>query len=100
MYKSELLAAERQGAAAHDAMEAWVSRPAGAPDDTPGEILEGYARDLRESRERLRRLLSEHGNRDDIARALSKNEAFHRALGLSIKDKPEVEPEAEPEPDC
>ncbi|MGZ3499442.1 MAG: hypothetical protein ACXWNK_17185 [Vulcanimicrobiaceae bacterium] len=95
VYKDELRAAELQGSAAHDAMEAWLSRPADAPDDTPGAILEGYGRDLRESRERIRKLLSEHGNRDDIVAALAKNEAYHRALGLSIRDKPEfdVEPD-------
>ena len=95
VYRDELLDAERQGSTAYDAMEAWVSRPADAPDDTPGEVLEGYGRDLRESRERIRKLLSEHGNRDDIVAALAKNEAYHRALGLSIKDKPEVEPDLE-----
>jgi hypothetical protein len=92
IYKDELLAAERQGLTAYDAMEAWVSRPADAPEDTPGAILEGYARDLRESRERLQKLLSEHGNRDDIMEALARSEGYHRALGLSIRDKPEVEP--------
>jgi hypothetical protein len=94
MYKDELLAAERQGSKAHDAMEAWVSRPPEAPDDTPGAVLEGYARDLRESRERIRKLLSEHGNQDDIVKALARSEAFHRGLGLSMKDKP-----SESEPD-
>lgn len=88
-YKDELDAAERQGKAAHDAMEAWVSRPLDAP-DLPGAVLEGYAKDLRESRERLRRLLQEQGVRDDIEAALATNEEYHRALGLSIKDKPDV----------
>jgi hypothetical protein len=88
IYKDELLAAERQGSKAHDAMEAWVSRPPDAPDDIPGAVLEGYARDLRQSRERLLKLLSEHGNRDDIVESLARNEAFHRGLGLSMKDKP------------
>ncbi len=88
-YKDELDAAERQGKAAHDAMEAWVSRPLDAP-DLPGAILEGYAKDLRESRERLRRLLQEQGVRDDIETALAINEEYHRSLGLSIKDKPDV----------
>ena len=94
IYKDELRAAEQQGSAAHDAMEAWVSRPDDAP-DTPGAILEGHARDLRESRERIRRLLSEHGNRDDIVDELAKSEAYHKSLGLSIRDKPEIEPEPE-----
>jgi len=89
-----LLAAEAQGLAAYNAMEAWVSRPADAP-EVPGAILEGYARQLRESRERIRNLLSEHGNRDDIAEALAKSETYHRSLGLSIRDKPELEPETE-----
>ena len=52
-------------------------------------MLEGYARDLRESRERLRKLLADHGNRDDIAKALAMNEEYHRGLGLTIRDKPE-----------
>ena len=95
MYREELLDAERQGLAARDAMEAWLSRPADAPDDTPGAVLEGYARALRESRERIRKLLCEQGNRDDIVEALARNEAYHRALGLSVKDQPEVEPEPE-----
>lgn len=95
IYKDELQAAEQQGSAAYNAMEAWVSRPADAPDDTPGAVLEGYARDLRQSRERIRTLLSEHGNRDDIVEALANSEAYHRALGLSIKDKPEIEPPSE-----
>ena len=89
-----MLAAEAQGLAAYNAMEAWVSRPADAP-EVPGAILEGYARQLRESRERIRNLLSEHGNRDDIAEALAKSETYHRSLGLSIRDKPELEPETE-----
>ena len=89
VYKDELHAAQRQGSRAHDAMEAWLSRPADAPDDTPGSVLEAHARDLRQSRERLRTLLSEQGTRDDIEAALAENEAFHRGVGLSIKDKPE-----------
>lgn len=66
-----------------------MSRPLGAPDDTPGAVLEGYARDLRQSRERLRTLLSEHGNRDDVMDALAASESYHRKLGLSMRDKPE-----------
>ncbi len=96
IYKDELQAAQRQGLAAYNAMEAWLNRPADAPDDTPGAVLEGYARDLRESRERIRKLQSEHGKRDDIVEALAANEAYHRGVGLSIRDKPEEpEPEAE-----
>lgn len=94
VYRDELLDAERSGLAAFEAMERWVSRPPEAHDDTPGAVLEGYARDLRESRERLLKLLVGHGNRDDIAEALAKNETYHRSLGLSIRDKPEpIEPE-------
>lgn len=96
VYRDELLTAQRQGRAVHEAMEKWVSRPADAPDDTPASMLEGYARDLRASRERLRDLYSEHGNRDDIVAALEENEYFHRGLGLSIRDKPDYEPEPEP----
>ncbi len=91
VYRDELLAAQRAGRAAHEAMEKWVSRPADAPDDTPGAVLEAHARDLRASRERLRTLRSDHGNRDDIMAALEENEAYHRLLGLSIRDKPELE---------
>ena len=87
-YKDELADAERQGAAAHDAMEAWVSRPLDAP-DIPGEVLEAHAKALRESRERILRLLRDEGIRDDIEAALAQNETYHRSLGLSIKDKPE-----------
>jgi hypothetical protein len=95
-YKDELADAERQGAAAYAAMEAWVSRPLDAP-DVPGEVLEAHAKALRESRERIRRLLGDEGIRDDIEAALARNEAYHRALGLSIRDKPdpvENEPES------
>lgn len=94
VYRDELLDAERSGLAAFEAMEQWVSRPPEAHDDMPGAVLEGYARDLRESRERLLKLLAGHGNRDDIVEALAKNERYHRSLGLSIRDKPEpIEPE-------
>lgn len=88
-YKNELAAAEAQGKAAHDAMEAWVSRPPDAP-DVPGEVLEAHAKALRDSRERIRRLLSEQGVRDDLEAALARNEEYHRSLGLSIRDKPEL----------
>ena len=89
LYRDELLDAERSGLAAYEAMERWVSRPPEAHDDTPGAVLEGYARDLRESRERLLKLLADHGNRDDIMEALAKSERHHLSLGLSIRDKPE-----------
>jgi len=87
-YRDELAQAELRGKRAHDAMEAWISRPVTAP-DVPGAVLEGYARDLRESRERLKRLIREQGVRDDIEAALATNEAYHRSLGLSIRDMPE-----------
>ena len=87
-YKDELADAERQGKAAHDAMEAWISRPLDAP-DVPGKVLEAQAKTLRESRERLQRLISEEGVRDDIEAALARNEQYHRSLGLSIRDKPD-----------
>lgn len=86
MYRDELAEAVRQGEAAHAAMEAWLSRPVDAP-DVAGAVLEGYAKALRSSRETLRRLLSEHGVRDDIDEALARNEEYHRSLGLSVKDK-------------
>ncbi|MGA2758997.1 MAG: hypothetical protein ABSF08_01590 [Candidatus Cybelea sp.] len=70
-------------------MERWLSRPPDAHNDTPGPVLEAYARDLRESREQLRSLLADHGNRDDIVEALSESERYHRSLGLSIRDKPD-----------
>ena len=87
-YREELAQALRQGRTAHDAMEAWVSRPLGAP-DVPGEVLEGHARDLRESRERIRQLIRREGVGDDLEAALAQSEAYHRSLGLSIRDKPE-----------
>lgn len=87
-YRDELAEAERRGKAAHNAMEEWVSRPLDAP-DVPAEVLEGYARELRESRERLKRLIREQGVRDDIEAALAANEVYHRSLGLSIRDKPD-----------
>jgi hypothetical protein len=94
VYRDELLDAQRNGLAAYEAMERWVSRPPEAHDDTPGAALEGYARDLRESRERLLKLLADHGNRDDIVEALANSERYHLSLGLSIRDKPEpIEPE-------
>jgi hypothetical protein len=94
-YKDELADAERQGKAAYDAMEAWVSRPLDAA-DVAGAVLEAHAKTLRESRERLRCLLSDEGVRDDIEAALARNEEYHRALGLSIRDKPEpLEDESE-----
>lgn len=70
-------------------MDAWVSRPLDAP-DVPGEVLESYAKDLRESRERIRALLLEQGTRDDIEAALATNEEYHRSLGLTIRDKPDL----------
>ena len=92
MYRDELADAERQGKAAHDAMEAWVSRPLDGP-DVPGDVLEAHAKALRESRERIRALLREQGVRDDLEAALQRNEQYHRSLGLSIRDKPEPEEE-------
>lgn len=96
IYSDELAGARRQGREAYDAMEAWVSAPADAP-EVPGAVLEAHARRLRESRERLRKLREEHGERDDIAAALTESEEFHRSLGLSIRDKPDPEPEPEAE---
>ena len=93
-YRDELAEAERRGKVAHDAMEDWVSRPLEAP-DVPGEVLEGYARELRESRERIKQLIREQGTRDDIEAALIQNEEYHRSLGLSIRDKPDPVGDAE-----
>lgn len=99
LYGEELADAEERGRAAHAAMEAWVSRPIDAP-DVPGAVLEGYAKELRASRETLRELVSEHGIRDDLAAALARNEEYHRSLGLSVRDEvPEPEPEADSEPE-
>jgi hypothetical protein len=92
-YRDELAAAQRQGKAAYDAMEEWVSRPLDAP-GIPGEVLEAHARELRASRERLKQLIREEGVRDDITSALAANEAYHRSLGLSMRDEP-----VPPEPD-
>jgi hypothetical protein len=97
-YRDDVRAAREQGLAAYEAMEAWVSRPLGAP-DVPGALLEGYARELRTSRERLRELLAREGIRDDIEAALEENRTWHRSLGLSIRDV-EAQPEEEdPLPD-
>lgn len=93
-YRNSLDEAKRRGKAAHDAMEAWVSRPLDAP-DVPGEVLEDYARELRESRERIKQLIREQGTRDDIEAALIENEEYHRSLGLSIRDKPDPVDDAE-----
>jgi hypothetical protein len=89
VYRDELAAAEAQGKAAYDAMEAWLSRPLDAP-DVPGEVLEAHAKALRDCRERIRHLLTEQGVRDDLEAALARNEEYHRSLGLSIRDKPEL----------
>ena len=94
MYRKELTAAEMQGRTAFEAMDAWASRPLDAP-EVSGAVLEGYAKQLRESRERLGTLLADQGVRDDIAAALERNEEYHRRLGLSIRDKPD-EPVDEP----
>ncbi len=99
IYSDELATARRQGREAFDAMEAWVSAPPDAP-EVPGAVLEGYARKLRESREHLRQLREDHGERDDIAAALTESEEFHRSLGLSIRDMPDPEPEPESEPEA
>ncbi len=87
-YTAELDDAQSQSAAAHDAMEAWLSRPLEAPDDIPAAVLEGHARTLRRSRDRIRALLAEHGTRDDLATALATNTEQHKSLGLSIADEP------------
>ena len=93
-YRDELAEAKRRGKVAYDAMEAWVSRPLDAP-EVPGEVLESYARELRESRERIKQLIREQGTRDDIEAALNQNEEYHRSLGLSIRDKPDPVDDAE-----
>jgi hypothetical protein len=95
-YGEELAAAEQQALAAFEAMDAWLSRPLDGP-DVAGAVLEGYAKNLRESRERIRALIAEHGVRDDLEAALERSEVYHRSLGLSIKDKPEIESEEEDE---
>jgi hypothetical protein len=87
-YSEELADARRQGREAHDAIEAWLSRPIDAP-DVPGEVLEAHARDLRNSRERLKKLVEEHGIRDDLEAALKENVAYHASLGLSMRDQAE-----------
>lgn len=89
-YAGALESARNQGRVARDAMEAWVSRAPDEADATPASVLEGHARDLRASRERLLELLGQHGNRDDIEAALEENEQYHKSLGLSIRDKPET----------
>ena len=86
-YGEELAEAERLGRTAFKELDAWASRPLDAP-DVPGAVLERLAAQLRESRERLQQLLSDHGIRDDIGAALERNEEYHRRLGLSMRDKP------------
>jgi hypothetical protein len=93
-YDDELAAAEQQGLAAYEAMEAWLGRPLDGP-DVAGAVLEGYAKDLRASRERIRALIAEYGVRDDIEAALERSETYHRSVGLSVKDKPDFEPAAD-----
>ncbi|MBV8491764.1 MAG: hypothetical protein JO199_14655 [Candidatus Eremiobacteraeota bacterium] len=85
VYAAELEAAERQERAAYEAMEAWLNRPLDAP-GLSGAQLEGYARDLRASRERLRELLNAHGKNDDLRAALARNEERHRSVGLTVRD--------------
>jgi hypothetical protein len=94
VYSQKLAAAELQGRTAFEALDAWASRPLDAP-DVSGAVLEGYAKQLRESRERLRALHGEQGIRDDIAAALGRNEEYHRRLGLSIRDIPDEPAEEE-----
>lgn len=94
VYGEELAAAELQGLAAFEELDAWASRPLDAP-DVSGAVLEGLALQLRRSRERLSKLLGEHGIRDDIAAALERNEEYHRQLGLSVRDRPDEPPEGE-----
>lgn len=87
-YKADLAEAERQGKAAHGAMEEWVNRALDAP-SVSGAVLEAHANALRASRERIRALLRQEGLRDDLEAALARNEEYHRSLGLSIRDKPD-----------
>ncbi len=87
-HERELADAERQGQAAHAAMDAWLNRAVDAP-ETPAALLEEYARELRESRARIRRIADALGQRDEIERALVRNAEYHRSLGLSIKDETE-----------
>lgn len=91
-YKTDLDDAERQGKAAHDAMEEWINRPLDAL-GVSGAALEAHANALRESRERIRALLRQEGVRDDLEAALARNEQYHRSLGLSIRDQPDETPE-------
>ncbi|MEO6835442.1 MAG: hypothetical protein ABI231_05990 [Candidatus Tumulicola sp.] len=83
-YESELADAERQGRAAHDAMNAWLDRPIDAPNDTPAAVLEGYAETLRRSRRRIEALIERHGEQSDLTSALDRSTQAHERLGLKI----------------
>lgn len=91
IYRDELAQAERQGKAAFDAMDEWVSRPLDAS-GVSGAVLEAHAKALRESRERIRALLRREGVRDDLEAALARNDDYHRSLGLTVRDDPGDEP--------
>ena len=73
-------------------METWLGRPLDAP-GASGAVLEAHAKELRESRTRLRALIAAHGERPDLTLALAQNEDYHRRLGLSRPDKPATDEE-------
>jgi hypothetical protein len=83
-YENELHEAERAGRVAYDAMNAWLDRPADAPNDTPPEVLEAHARALRQSRSRICALIERHGEQPDLTAALAGNAGYHERLGLRL----------------
>lgn len=86
--EAELEDIASRGQAAYEAMDAWVSRPLGTA-GVAGKTLEAHARDLRECRERVRALIRERGERDDLTAALARIEDYHRKLGLTLRDDSE-----------
>ncbi|MDQ2680464.1 MAG: hypothetical protein M3Y21_05500 [Candidatus Eremiobacteraeota bacterium] len=90
-YRAELQEIDQRGAQAHDAIEAWLSRPFDAPDDVPAAVLEAHARTLRGGRERIQELIAEQGTRDNLTTALETNTARHKNVGLSIADERSTE---------
>lgn len=85
-YEEELADAQRRGREAHDAMDVWLDRPIDAPNDTPPAVLEGYARTLGQSRERIESLIARYGEHDDLTTELEWNAAAHEHLGLKIDE--------------
>lgn len=85
-YAVELADAQRQEREAQDALNAWLDRPIDAPNDTPPATLEGYARTLGRSRDRIEALIERYGEQSDLTAALDRSTMAHEHLGLKIKE--------------